>query len=323
MYKVVIRKIAEALITLFCATLLIFVLIHLSPGDPVTILLGQPTEMASSDTQAYEDRVKDVRYQLGLDQTLPIQYLNWITRLVHFDLGTSIHTGRSVSSELAERLPATILLSISALSLQVAVGLIFGVASARRSGKTYDNLIRVFCVILASTPAFVIGLGLLSLLAVTFTVYDISNEASMKRLWLPALTLGFIGAPQLIRVVRANMLAELGQLYVLSGLSRGLENKLVIKHAVRNALLPVVTMVGLSLVTLVSGAVVIESIYSWPGIGKYALDSILLHDYPVIQGYAFIMVSVVILINVGVDVVYALVDPRVAHNRKVGNEKYV
>jgi peptide/nickel transport system permease protein len=174
-----------------------------------------------------------------------------------------------------------------------------------------DNAIRLACVGLASTPAFVIGLLLLSFFAVTLGVYEISSDASPARLWLPAVTLGMIGAPQLIRVVRANLLSELGKTYVLSALSRGLGRKRVVKHALRNALLPVVTLVALSLTTLVSGAVVIESIFSWPGIGKYALDSILLKDYPAIQGYALVMITIVVLINLIADIVYVFVDPRI------------
>ncbi|MBO9609285.1 MAG: ABC transporter permease, partial [Paenibacillaceae bacterium] len=167
------------------------------------------------------------------------------------------------------------------------------------------------CVGLASTPVFVIGLGLLSVCAVTLGIYEISSEAALSRLWLPALTLGAMGAPQLIRVVRANLLSELGRTYVLAALSRGLDRRTVVRHALRNALLPVVTLAALSLTMSISGAVVIESIFSWPGIGKYALDSLLIQDYPVIQGYALVMIALVILIHLLAEIVYALVDPRI------------
>jgi peptide/nickel transport system permease protein len=223
---------------------------------------------------------------------------------------------------MAERFPATVLLSVSALLIQVVLGLFFGTVSALKAGKIYDNAIRLACVALASTPAFVIGLFLLSLFSVTLGAYEISSEASLTRLWLPAITLGLIGSPQLIRIVRANMLSEFGKVYVLSALSRGLNRKRVVRHVLRNALLPVITMVGLSLTALISGAVVIESIFSWPGIGKYALDSIMLKDYPVIQGYAFVMVSIVILIHLFVDVVYALIDPRVHRKGEAGAQEY-
>lgn len=311
MYKTIFRKWIEAFITLFCATLIIFVLTHLAPGDPITLLLNQQAEVAANNTDAYEEKAAELRVELGLDQNMVVQYRAWVERLLHFDLGTSIHTGRLVSSEIADRLPATIMLSLAALLIQVVLGLLLGTVSALKAGKAYDSIIRLICVGLASIPGFVIGLVLLSLFAVTFNVYEISSEASPKRVWLPAVTLGLIGAPPLIRVVRANMLSEFGQIYVLSAVSRGLSKKRVVKHVLRNVLLPVITMIALSFSALVSGAVVIESIFSWPGIGKYALDSILLKDYPVIQGYAFVMVSLVVLIHFILDVVYALIDPRI------------
>ncbi|TNJ62500.1 ABC transporter permease [Paenibacillus hemerocallicola] len=322
MYKVILRKLPEAFITLFCATLLIFALIRLAPGDPVELLLGHSTEVAMTDTRAYDEKVAELRAQLGLDRSWVVQYATWIERLLHFDLGASIHTGRQVGSEIAERLPATVMLSVSALLIQVLLGLFFGAVSALKAGKSYDNIIRFACVALASTPAFVIGLVLLSFFAVTAGVYEINSEAGLARLWLPAVTLGLIGAPQLIRIVRANMLSEFGRIYVLSALSRGLDRKRVAGHALRNALLPVITMSGLSFTALISGAVVVESIFSWPGIGKYALDSILLKDYPVIQGYAFVMVSLVILIHLFVDVAYALVDPRIHREGEAGAQPY-
>ena len=317
MYKVILRKCIEAFITLFCATLIIFVLTHLAPGDPIKLLLNQQIEVATNNTETYQAKVAELRAQWGLDQNMFVQYTAWIQRLLHFDLGTSIHTGRLVGSEIAGRLPATIVLSIFALLIQVVLGLFFGTISALKAGKSYDSIIRFICVALASIPGFVIGLVLLFLFAVTFNAYEISSDAGLTRLWLPAITLAFIGAPQLIRVVRANMLSEFGQMYVLSALSRGLSKRLVVKHVLRNVLLPVVTMVALSLTTLISGAVVIESIFSWPGIGKYALDSILLKDYPVIQGYALVMVSVVVLINLLIDMVYALIDPRIHRKGEV------
>ncbi|UKS29394.1 ABC transporter permease [Paenibacillus sp. HWE-109] len=313
MCKALFEKGLQGIITLFCATLLIFILTHLAPGDPVSLLLNQPAQVASSDTEAYEQKAAELRAEWGLDQNILVQYATWMGHLARLDLGTSMHTGRDVGMEIAGRLPATMLLSLSALVIQVGLGLLFGIVSALHAGKSLDTLIRFICVAFASLPAFVIGLMLLSLFAVTWHLYEISSDANLSRLSLPAITLGLIGAPQLIRLVRANMLSEFGQSYILSALSRGLSRKLVVGHALRNAYLPIVTMVALSLTTLISGAVVIESIFSWPGIGKYALDSILVKDYPVIQGYAFVMVTIVVLIHVLVDVVYILIDPRISY----------
>ncbi|MFD2333588.1 ABC transporter permease [Cohnella sp. GCM10020058] len=305
------RKLLGAIVTLFCATLILFVLIRLAPGDPVKSMLGYGAEVAMRNTDDYDQRVAEVRSQLGLDRNLFMQYAAWLTRLLQLDLGTSILTGRPVGLEIAHRLPATAVLSIGALAIQIVLGLFFGTVSALKAGKMHDSAIRLACVGLSSTPVFVIALVLLSLFAVKLHAYEISSEASLARVWLPAVTLGLMGAPPFIRILRANLLTELGQTYVLAVRSRGLDRKRILRHALRNALLPLVTVLALSLTTLVSGAAVIESIFSWPGIGKYALDSILLKDYPVIQGYALIMVAIVIWINLLVDVVYGRIDPRI------------
>lgn len=323
MYWTIARKLLQAFLTLLLATMAIFLLIRLAPGDPVSILLSRSGEIAMSDSHSYERHAADLRAELGLDQHVALQYWEWAKGLARLDLGNSIYGGREVWPEMLARLPATFLLAVAALLIQAALGMSIGAISALKAGKAWDNAARIACVALASTPAFVMGLLLLSLFAVTLGVYEISSEASLARLWLPALTLGIIGSPQLIRVVRANMLAELGQTYVLSALARGLSRRLVIRHALRNALLPIMTMFALSFAGLVSGAVVIESIFSWPGVGKYALDSIMLKDYPVIQGYALIMVSLVIAINLAVDAAYAWIDPRIRRQHHApGGEHY-
>ncbi|GIQ67830.1 ABC transporter permease [Xylanibacillus composti] len=316
MPAVLLRKLSDAALTLFCATLVLFILIRLAPGDPAVLLLGQPAEVAGSQSQAYERKAEELRAQWGLDRPVFMQYAGWLGRLLQLDLGTSLYTGRQVSEELAERLPATLQLSLAALFIQVTLGIALGAVSALKAGAASDNLIRFACVALASTPAFVTGLFLLLLFAVSLGAYEISSEATWNRLWLPALTMGLASMPQFARMVRANMLAELGQTYVLAALSRGLSRRKVVAHACRNALLPLVTVVALSFAAFLGGAVVIESLFSWPGIGKYALDSILRKDYPVIQGYAFIMVAFVIVLHLCVDVLYAYLDPRLHHKRK-------
>ncbi len=313
---VLLRKLMEALLTLICATVILFMLIRLAPGDPAVLLLGQPSEVAAMHTEVYEQKAAELREQWGLDQPMAIQYVSWLGRLVQLDLGTSLHTGRAVSAELAERLPATLQLTAAALAVQLLLGFWLGIVSALKAGTFSDQLIRLACVTLASTPAFVTGLCALLLFAVTLGAYEISSEASWSRLWLPALTMGLASMPQFARMVRANMLAELGQTYVLAALSRGLARRRVIGQASRNALLPLVTVTALSAATFASGAVVIESLFAWPGIGKYALDSILRKDYPVIQGYAFVMVTLVILIHLCVDVLYAYIDPRLQRKRR-------
>lgn len=322
MYMMLLRKLGQGLITLFLATLILFLLIRLAPGDPVKALLSRSGEIAMSDSAAYDRKVAELRAAHGLDRSIAVQYVSWVGNLLRLDLGNSIQTGGEVRSEIVARLPATFLLAVAALLTQTLLGLFLGTYSALRAGKAFDNIVRATCVTLASTPAFALGLLLLSLCGITLGIYEISSEASLARLWLPALTLGLIGAPPLIRVLRGNLLTELGQIYVASAIARGLSQRLIIRHALRNALLPSVTVLALSFAGLVSGAVVIESIFSWPGVGKYALDSIMLKDYPVLQGYALVMVALVILINLLVDALYAFIDPRVRRRKAGGGGNY-
>jgi peptide/nickel transport system permease protein len=307
------RRLAGAVVTLFCATLVLFIIVRLAPGDPVQLILwaNNPGEYAISNTEAYQDWLNEVRAQNGLDRHIIIQYLQWLKRLASFDLGNSIHTGRPIATEIAERIPATVLLSVAALIIQLVFGVILGIKSALNTGKVIDNGIRFACVLFASVPAFVAGLALLSVFSVTLHIYEIGSSAGIHRLWLPALTLGLTGMPQIIRMIRANLLSELGQPYIAAVLARGLSKGVVIKHALKNALLPIITMIALSFTTMISGAVVVENIFSWPGIGNYALNSVMFHDYPVIQGYALIMVAAVIAINLLVDLLYSVIDPRI------------
>lgn len=320
MHKTWCRCLAGAIVTLFCATLVLFIAIRLAPGDPVELMLGRPGDLSMRNTPEYEQQVTRLQEQLGLNQDILTQYVRWLKRLVRFDLGTSIHTGRPVGAEIAERIPATLTLSLAAVILQLIMGLALGVLSAIYAGKRADRFIRLFCVFFASVPAFVIGLVLLLFFAVIYHAYEISSSAGIHRLWLPAITLGLVGAPQLIRMVRSSLLAELGKTYIAFAMSRGLSKQRIIRHALKNAMLPIITIAAFSFTNLIAGSVVVEGIFSWPGIGNYAINSVLLHDYPVIQGYAVVMVSMVIIVNLLIDLAYTLADPRLRNQMSLRKE---
>ncbi len=305
----------QMLITVFAASLVLFALIRLAPGDPAKLLIGRTMEIAW-DAAAYEATLNELRQEMGLNGSLFSQYTSWIGSLLQMDLGTSFYTDRSVAAEIGERLPSTFLLAGTALAVQMAIGLFIGIRSAVHSGTWFDTVVRLLCVGLASVPGFVIGLMLLLVLAVQMGFYEISSQATLSRLWLPALTMGLLGAPQVIRVVRANLLSELGQVYIQSALSRGLSSTRVVRHAMRNVLLPTITLMGLSLTSYISGAVVIESIFAWPGLGEYALNGILHKDYPALQGYALVMVLSVVVIHLIVEALYVWLDPRMARRKK-------
>jgi peptide/nickel transport system permease protein len=320
MRTLIFKRLVEVLITLFFATLIIFALTHLAPGDPIEMLFYRGAEVAAVDKDVFNEKKEALRKEYGLDKSLPVQYINWLGRLLKLDFGKSIYTERPVGAELASRFPATILLAILALAMLVVLGLFFGIVSAIFATSVVDNIIRFFCVLFASVPGFVLGLGLLSLFSVNLKMYKISGDLSLSSPFLPAFIIALTISPQLIRIVRANMLSEFGQIYILAAKARGLNKSHIVKHAFRNALLPVITLLALSLSAMIGGSIVIESIFAWPGVGKYALDSIMMHDYPVIQAYALIMTFVVIMINITVDLLYIAFDPKVREMRKSINE---
>lgn len=305
----------QMLITVFVASLVLFALIRLAPGDPAKLLIGRTMDIAW-DAAAYESTLNELRQEMGLNGSLFSQYASWIGSLLQLDLGTSFYTDRSVAAEIGERLPSTFLLAGTALIIQMVIGLFIGILSAVHSGTWFDTVVRLLCVGLASVPGFVIGLVLLLALAVQMGFYEISSQATLSRLWLPALTMGLLGSPQVIRVVRANLLGELGQVYIQSALSRGLSSTRVVWHAMRNVLLPTITLTGLSFTSYISGAVVIESIFAWPGLGEYALNGILHKDYPALQGYALVMVLSVVVIHLMVEALYVWLDPRMTRRKK-------
>lgn len=321
MVLTIFRRIGGALLTLLLASMVLFVMIRLAPGDPIMLLMGQPGDLGINDTSLMQKRIDDKRSEHGLDQDIVTQFGAWLKNLAVFNLGNSIQTGRPIATEISERIPATLLLSFAALLMQTALGVTGGIFTAINAGKIFDNALRFVCVFFASIPGFVVALFLLSTFAVKFHIYEISSAASFHRLWLPAITLGLVGSPQIVRMVRAALLSELGQVYITAVISRGLSRWLLIKNSFHNALLPAITTIALSFTHLIGGSVVIESIFSWPGIGSYAMNSILIHDYPAIQGYAVVTVSAVIVINLLVDVTYIFIDPRIRPSRESGISK--
>jgi peptide/nickel transport system permease protein len=320
MRRLIFKRLAEVLTTMFSATLIIFALTHLAPGDPIEMLFYRGAEIAAVDKNIFNEKKEALRKEYGLDKSLPVQYITWMGRLLKLDFGKSIYTERPVSAELASRFPATILLALTSLVILVVLGLFFGIVSALFASSVVDDIIRFFCVLFASVPGFVIGLGLLALFSVNLKIYRISGGLSLSNLLLPAFIIALTISPQLIRIVRANMLSEFGRIYILSAKARGLNKSRIVIHALRNALLPVITLLALSLSAMIGGSIVIESIFAWPGVGKYALDSIMMHDYPVIQAYALIMTFMVIMINITVDLLYIVLDPRVHEKGAAVNE---
>lgn len=312
MGRYVLARLGSSLAVLLVTSLVTFTLIRLAPGDPVAIMFGPTDSTGIREGDVGEDHMAEVRSRLGLDQPAPIQYAVWLSRMAWLDFGTSFRSRQPVAAELGSRLPTTILLAGLAFALEAVLAVGLGVASALRAGSLVDHLIRLVGLTCVAMPAFWLGLILLYVFAVELQWVRVGGEATFSQAVLPAVTLAVVRAPRLTRVLRASLLDELGQLYVWLARAKGLsEAVLLMRHALPNALLPSLGLFGLSLGGLVTGSVVIETVFSWPGIGKLVAESIAARDYPVVQGYVLLVTATIVGVSLCVDLLHAALDPRI------------
>ncbi len=296
---------------LLAASFLIFSLIRLAPGDPVDLMFG-PSQGIDSREQVSRKTRDTIRKKLGLDRPFLIQYGMWLKRVIQLDMGYSFRSQQPVFRELLTYLPATVFLALTAFVIEVLFAVVFGVISALKAGTVTDQIIRIGAVCFSAIPGFWLGLLLIYLFAVKLKWISIGGEISFRQVLIPALTLGILIAPRAMRVLRANMLVELNQLYMVFGRAKGLKKlRLVYGHALRNALLPTITLFGMSLGGLLSGSAIIEMVFSWPGIGKFLVDSIYARDYPVVQAFVLLATFIVVVTNLLVDLSYTILDPRI------------
>jgi len=305
------RRLLLALPALLGAVTLAFLLIRAAPGDPVDIMLGPRASGASQAALTAEQRA-ELRRRFGLDQPLPVQYAGWLGRVLRGDLGTSIRSRRPVGDELRQRLPATLALAAGALTVNVLAVLSLGLLSAVAAGRLPDHAVRVLSLGLVAVPPFWLGLLLLWLFAVRLQWVTVAGVAAPARLILPALVLGLSLSPRGIRVLRASLLEVRARAHVQYARAKGLPARDVwLSHTLRLALLPVVTLLSLNLVGLLTGSVVAESVFAWPGVGLYVVDAIFVRDYPVVQGFILVMTVLAVLGSLIADVLYVALDPRV------------
>ena len=284
-----------------------FGLSALAPGDPAFAVLA--LEQPGSTPTAAAVEVK--RAELGLDQPAPERYARWLAGAVRGDLGISHRSGRPVAAEIASRLPATFALAAASLAIAALVGLPLGMLAAVRSGSRWDSASRVLAVAGASVPTYVLSLLLVLVFAAQLKVLPAFGSGTLRHLALPAVALSAGVTAQVARLSRASLLEVLGQDYLRTARSKGLSPlRVLLVHAARPAVIPVLTLAGLSAGQLLGGAVIVETIFSWNGVGKYAVDAIFLRDYPVIQGVALYAAVAVALVNLAVDLAYPLIDPR-------------
>jgi len=309
----VLRRVAQALPVLIGVTLVAFFLTYRLPGDPARALAGE---------RYREEDLARIRTELGLDRPAVVQYAAYLGRLARGDLGTSFATGRPVTEELAERFPRTAVLAVASLAVAVVLGLGLGVVSARRPGGLVDRASMLFALGGISVPVFVSAILLLWLFAVTWRWLPPSGwiGEDPRALVLPAVTLGVRSAAIVARMTRASLVEVLSLDYVRTGRAKGCgEATVLLRHGLRNALVPVVTLVGLDFGSYLSGSVLTESIFAWPGVGQYAMQAILRRDFPAIQGTVLFLSGIFVLVNLVVDVSYGVLDPRI-RRRWLGGE---
>lgn len=288
-------------------TLLAFGLGRLAPGDPARLIAAQLADGPPTAAQ-----IEQARREFGLDAPLPAQYLRWVRNLLVGDLGLSFKTGGPVLGELSRRFPATLQLGVAGLLVGLGLALPLGIIAAVRRGAAADHFSRVVALAGASLPSFWLGFLLIILFAVRLRLLPVAGRGSLRHLILPAFTLGFGMAAPLTRLMRSSMLEVLGDDFIKTARAKGLhERTVILRHAFRNALIPVATVVGMSFGHLLGGAVIVETVFAWPGLGKFVVDSILARDYPLIQGYVLFMGTIFVLINLGVDLLYVWLDPRI------------
>lgn len=308
-----IRRLLSTLPTLFVVTLIVFAIVRVLPGNPARLLLGE---------EATPQLVAELTHQMGLDRPLPVQYATWLLGVVQGDFGRSIKDNMSVSKLILEKLPTTLELALLATLVSTLIALPAGIVTAAKRGGFTDGLITVLALSGVSLPNFFLGILLIFLFSIQLNwippsgyVTPLENPLENLRLMLlPAITLGLGTAGALTRFLRGSMLEVLGQDYVRTARAKGVMGRIVLyRHALRNALIPVVTIFGLQLGGLLGGAVITEQIFSIPGFGRLIVDAVFTRDFPVVQGIVLVSAMAIFLVSFLVDLIYAAVDPRIRY----------
>ena len=313
MRRYILRRLLIALPSLLIASLIVFTLPRLIPGDVVQLMFEE---------KAYARDIEELRAKLGLNRPIPVQYAEWLGRVVRGDLGESLWTRQAVVDELARRMPVTLTLGFEALVVAILIGVPIGIIAAVRQDGALDFVARSAAILGLSVPAFVSAIVVILLPAIwwgwspvtTFVRFSSDPTAYVLQFILPAIILGVASAAAIMRLTRGMLLEVLRQDYVRTAWAKGLrEGVVVLKHALKNAVIPVVTVLGLQVAQIAGGAVIIETIFGIPGMGQFLVEAILQRDYPVIQGINLLIVVIIVTTNLAVDLTYALLDPRIRY----------
>lgn len=302
MVRYIAGRVLQGIVSLIIIATLVFALVRLT-GDPVTVLVPD---------YAPEALQEKIRTSLGLDQPLIVQYLSYLGSLARLDFGVSFATGRPVSDMLAERWPATLTLSLLALGVAVLLSLPLGIVAGVRKGTWLDTVARGVAVLGQSVPTFWLSLLLISIFAVTLSMFPVASTGGAGSYVLPSIALGWAAVAGIVRLTRSSMIEAMSSDYVRMARAKGLSPQaIVVKHAFRNSVVPVLTFIGLVIAGFMNGSVVVESVFAWPGIGTLALSAVSARDFPVVQGAVITISMFVIVIGIVVDVLYVLLDPRI------------
>jgi ABC-type dipeptide/oligopeptide/nickel transport systems, permease components len=334
MIKYVLKRLALLVPVLIGVSIIVFIVMHVLTSDPTSIILGQ---------HASADQIAALRKQLGLDNPLYIQYLDFFKGLLHRDFGNSLITQTSVWSELTTRLPATVELAFTSIIIASIVGVTIGVISAIKQNSIIDYISMIGALLGVSMPIFWLGLILIVVFSLQLHILPVSSRIqvgmepahitgfyildsiftgnmealgdSIKHLMLPSIALASYSTAIIARMTRSTMLEVIGQDYIRTARAKGLaERTIIIGHALKNAFIPIITVIGLQLGSLLGGAVLTETVFAWPGIGSYTIDAILKADYPVVQGAVMLMAVIFVSVNLLVDLLYGLLDPRIKYS---------
>lgn len=299
-----VRRVALAVPLILLVSFLTFAIMRLLPGDPALAALGGQA--------ASPEAIAELRQELGLDEPFYVQYADFLAGAVHGDFGRSLRTGTRVSEEMRTALPATAKLAVGGLAVAVFLGVPLGVVAALKRNTVVDWFGVLLSTLGISVPSFWLGLALISLFSFRWGMLPAGGAEGWRALVLPAVTLGTGGAAIIARMTRASLIEVLRQDYILTARAKGLRHRIVVgRHALRNALIPVLTTVGLQVGALLSGAVLVETVFSRPGIGRLLLQGVQSRDFPLVQGLIFLIATVYVVVNTLVDVLYAWLDPRI------------
>lgn len=318
MIKKWLTVIGKTILLLIGITFLSFLLVYHSPGDPAMVALKK------SGMRVSEKALELKREELGLNDPFAVQYGRWLNEFFHGDLGESYKTGKAVAGELKKTIPATLLLTVAALALTILISFPIGVLCAKYKDRGFDNMIRFVTYFLSSLPSFFLALLMMYVLSMKLQLLPVIGSVSGKGIIMPALVLALTLSAWYIRQIRGIVLQELEQEYVDGLKSRGAsENRILFFHVLKNCMLPIVTLLGMSFGTLLGGSAIVETIFSWPGVGRLAVTSISARDYPVIQAYVVWMAMIYLLINAAVEFLCQILVPRVRREKSARWKKWM